>query len=97
MPGTASVALGNHPIQIPSDFPGILKQYTKVCWEGLGCKTFSLPGGHPDPAQGLAAVVRSLLQVSRKVGNSGKTSSLMGGLLSPSLSVTSSDSLGGHS
>ena len=30
MPGSSTVALGNHPIQIPSDFPGILKQYTKV-------------------------------------------------------------------
>lgn len=26
----SSVALGNHPIQIPSEFPGILKQYTKA-------------------------------------------------------------------
>jgi len=30
MPGSSTVALGNHPIQIPSDFPGILKQYTKA-------------------------------------------------------------------
>ena len=30
MPAVNSVALGNHPIQIPSDFPGILKQYTKA-------------------------------------------------------------------
>ena len=30
MPGSSAVALGNHPIQIPSDFPGILKQYTKA-------------------------------------------------------------------
>ena len=30
MPAINTVALGNHPIQIPSDFPGILKQYTKA-------------------------------------------------------------------
>ena len=30
MPSINTVALGNHPIQIPSDFPGILKQYTKA-------------------------------------------------------------------
>merc|ERR1712062_346380 len=30
MPAINTVALGNHPIQIPSDFPGILEQYTKA-------------------------------------------------------------------
>merc|ERR1712079_877564 len=30
MPDMQDVALGNHPIQIPSEFPGILKQYTKA-------------------------------------------------------------------
>jgi len=30
MPDIQNVALGNHPIQIPSEFPGILKQYTKA-------------------------------------------------------------------